>query len=260
MRAGVLSLAGGEERCEVSQPFLPTGDEISRGKGVCDFLQAIGGRAFQEGIAPLVELDALVSHAICQPVMLIEANPGGEWKIRADSDEHSSPDPVVDVEVVLGDPAVSDLQMPSVLTSDGNHDTSRLSCFKDDYDLVGLGSSEIRVNEFVATALRRFHDRNIALGCSLFHPALESFGNVSQGMASYWVKLAIRIEETYNPLGLLERLNQAIEKNARSWSAPDCNIRSGKPAAILGSSMTPVAILFLSSPSGVRDIKGEALG
>jgi hypothetical protein len=109
---------------------------------------------------------------------------------------------------------VSDLQMPSVLTSDGNHDTSRLSCFKDDYDLVGLGSSEIRVNEFVATALRRFHDRNIALGCSLFHPALESFGNVSQGMASYWVKLAIRIEETYNPLGLLERLNQAIEKNA----------------------------------------------
>jgi hypothetical protein len=31
----------------------------------------------------VVERDALLSHAVRRPVMLIEANPGGEWKIGA---------------------------------------------------------------------------------------------------------------------------------------------------------------------------------
>jgi hypothetical protein len=135
----------------------------------------------------LLEFDAMASHTVRQPVTLIEANPGGEWKVGADADEHSSPDPVIDVEIVLSDPAVCDLKMPSVLIPDGDHDTRWFSCFEDDHDLVGLGPCEIRVDEFVAAALRRFYDRDIALGCPLLHPALELFGDVAQSMARYWV-------------------------------------------------------------------------
>src|SRR5215470_12863785 len=109
--------------------------------------------------------------------------------IRADAYEHSSPDFIIDVKIVLSDPAIRDLKMPSVcgLISDSDHDTRRLSCFEDDHDLIGLGPFEIWVDEFVATAPRRFYDRDLALCRSLRYPALELFSDVAQSMARHWV-------------------------------------------------------------------------
>jgi len=72
-------------------------------------LQAIRLGAFQEGVGTLLELDAVLSHAVGQPMVLIEADTGGEWKVRADAHEHPPPVVVIDVKVVLNDPALGHL-------------------------------------------------------------------------------------------------------------------------------------------------------
>ena len=122
-------------------------------------------------------------------MVLIEADTGGEWKVGADAHEHSSPVPVIDVKVVLNDPALRELEMPSVrdLVADGNHDARRFSRFEDDHDCVGLGPFEIRVDEFVTTALRRLDDRDVALLGPLLHPALKLIGDVAQGVPRHRV-------------------------------------------------------------------------
>ena len=189
LAARMFSLSCGEEGCEMRQPFLTAGHQIPRGERVGEFLQAIGCCAFQEGIGDLLEIDAFLTHAVRQPMVLIEADTGGERKVGADAHEHSSPIPVVDVKVVLNDPAMGDLKMPSVrdFVADGDHDARRLASFEDDHDCVGLGPFEIRVDEFVATALRRLDDRNVALRGPLLHPALKLVGDVAQGIPRHRV-------------------------------------------------------------------------
>jgi hypothetical protein len=103
---------------------LTAGHQIPRGERVGEFLQAMGICAFQEGIGNLLESDAFLTHAVRQPMVLVEADTCGERKVGADAHEHSSPIPVVDVEVVLNDPALRELEVPSVrdLIADRGHD------------------------------------------------------------------------------------------------------------------------------------------
>jgi len=131
----------------------------------------------------LLESDAILTHAVGQPMMLIEADAGGEWKVRADAHEHPSPVPVIDVKVVLNDPALRDLKMPSVrdLIADGNHDARRLARFEGDHHGAWLGSFEVRIDEFVATAFRRLDDRDVALRSPFRDPALKLVGDGAQG-------------------------------------------------------------------------------
>jgi hypothetical protein len=63
------------------------------------------------------------------------------------------------------------------LIADGNHDTRGLTRLKDDRHDAGLGSSEVRIDEFVATALRRPHDWDIGLRGPFAHPALKLIGD-----------------------------------------------------------------------------------
>jgi hypothetical protein len=149
-------------------------------------------------------------------MVLIEADAGGEWKVRADANEHPPPVPVIDVKVVLNDPALRDLKMPSVRSfiADGNHDTRGLTRLEDDGYGAGLGSPEVRIDEFVATALRCLHDLDIALGGPFGHPALELVCDVAQGGPCHRIDLSIRIEEGDDQLRLLERLTRPIEQNA----------------------------------------------
>src|ERR1700719_1176637 len=160
----LCALSGGKKSCEVRKPLLTASHQISRNEGVGERLQAIGCRAFEEGIGELLESDAVLAQTIGQPMVLIEADTGGEWKVRADAHEHSPPVPVINVKVVLNDPTISDLKMPSVrdLVANSNHDARRLAGFEDDYDCVRLGSFEIWIDEFVTTALRRLHDPDVA--------------------------------------------------------------------------------------------------
>src|ERR1700731_2540714 len=184
-----VSLSCGEKGCEVRQPLLTASHQISRNERVGERLQAIGCRACQEGVGELLESDAALAQAIGQPMVLIEADTGGEWKVGAHAHEHSPPVPVVNVKVVLNDPAISDLKMPSVrdLIANSNHDARRLAPFEDHYDCVRLGLFEIWIDENVTTALRRLHDRDVALGRSLLHPVLKLVGDVGQGVPCHRV-------------------------------------------------------------------------
>src|SRR3979409_705446 len=124
----LFSLSCGEKGCEVRQPLLTQSNEICGNERVGERLQAIGCRACQEGVGELLESYTALAQAIGQPMVLIEADTGGEWKVGAHAHEHSPPVPVVNVKVVLNDPAISDLKMPSVrdLIANSNHDARRL--------------------------------------------------------------------------------------------------------------------------------------
>src|SRR6516165_9010080 len=107
--------------------------------------------------------------------MLIETEPGRKRQIRAHAHEHPAPAWVVDVEVVLHDPALGDLQVPAVrlLVADCGHDPSRLSGPKDDDHPVGPCALEVRLDKFVAPAFRRLDDRSTPFIGLLFDPTLE---------------------------------------------------------------------------------------
>jgi hypothetical protein len=102
--AGLLPFPGGKERRQARQPLLAAAQQIPRGERVDELLKALGFGASREGIATLLEVDALLPHAIGQPMMLIEADAGGERQVGTDANKHPSPLPVVDIEVVLDDP------------------------------------------------------------------------------------------------------------------------------------------------------------
>ena len=47
-----------------------------------------------------------------QPVVLVQADAGGERKVRADPNEHRSPLGILEIELVLVHPAILGFQMP----------------------------------------------------------------------------------------------------------------------------------------------------
>ena len=129
LAAGLLPLPCGKERGKSRQPLLAAGQQVPRGERVGELLdagmlEALGCRAFKKGISTLLEVDAVLAHSVGGPVMLIEADPSGERKVGTDAHEHPSPLPVMDIEVVLNDPPVSDLNVPSVrlAVADRGHD------------------------------------------------------------------------------------------------------------------------------------------
>ena len=65
--------------------------------------------AFEEGIGTLLKIDAFAAHPVSQPVVLIEAQTCRKGQIGTDSHEHPTPTLVVDVKVVLHDPALRQL-------------------------------------------------------------------------------------------------------------------------------------------------------
>jgi hypothetical protein len=94
----------------------------------------------------------------------------------------SAPVTVLDVRVVLNDPALRKLEVPSIcdLVADADHDPRRFSRLENGHDWVGLGPLEIRVDKIVSTALWRFDNRDVALLGPLRHPALKLVGDAAQ--------------------------------------------------------------------------------
>src|SRR5215207_1470056 len=165
LAAGFLPFSSRKERREARQPFLPTAQQIPGGKRVGELLEAFRLRTCHEGIGTLPEGDALLTHAVRQPMMLIETDASREWKVRTDADKHPSPLPIVDIEVVLDDPAVRDLQMPPVClaVADRCHDARRLARLENDHDGIGACPFEIGIDEVVAAALRSLRNRDVPL-------------------------------------------------------------------------------------------------
>ena len=233
-------------------------------------LKALWRRAVDEGIGALLEVDALLTHLVCEPVMLIEADAGGERKVGTDADEHPSPLPIVDVEIVLDNPSVRDLQMPAVrlAITDRCHDACRLASLENDHHGIRARPFEVWIDEVVAAAIRGVQNWNVPLRCPPFQPLLELLGDAAQRVAADRVQLPIRVEEANNALWLLERLNQPVQQKPIKASIIPTNavpvmlvegVHDQPPGGIQRPRIVP-AIARVWSPRGYGDIKGEALG
>src|SRR6516225_11235115 len=119
--------------------------------------------------------------------MLIEADPGGEGEVRADSYEHLPPTRVLDIEVVLFDPASLHFQMPTIVLPDGGHDGGGLAGFDDGHDLVGLRTSEIALHEIIASAGGIFLNGYIPFLRTVFSPVVVLRGDVAQHLPTHGI-------------------------------------------------------------------------
>jgi hypothetical protein len=107
--AGFFPLRCGEERREAGKPLLAATDKIVRGQLIGEFLQPFGVGATHEGVRRLPEVDAFLAHPVGEPMMLVEADPRRERQVGTHAHEHATPLRIIDVEVVLNDPALGEL-------------------------------------------------------------------------------------------------------------------------------------------------------
>lgn len=176
-------------------------------------LETLGFGASDEGIGALLELYALLTHAIGQPMMLIEADAGGERQIGTDADEHPSPLPVVDIEIILDDPAVGDLQMPAVRFTVAycRHDARWFTRLEDDHGSIGVCPFEIGIDKVIATTLRNLYHRDVALFRPLFQPALKLLGNVPEHMPAHTTNTPEQRAKLAKALGDCRKANQDLK-------------------------------------------------
>src|SRR6516164_9502391 len=120
LNAGVLSLFGSEKGREADQPLLRTGDHLVGGEGIGEFLKGFRIGTLHEGVGALLKTNALLLHAQSQPVVLIETDARGEREMGTDPHKHLSPTGVLDIEIVLLDPAPLHFQMPTIVFPDGD--------------------------------------------------------------------------------------------------------------------------------------------
>jgi hypothetical protein len=120
-------------------------------------------------------------------MMLVEADPRRKRQVGGHAHEHAPPSLVIEIEVVLNDPALGELQMPAIggSVADGDHDAGRLTRFQHSHDFVGLCAFEIGRDELVTTALRRFQNRDIALFRPWLQPLLKVIGNAMQRVPAH---------------------------------------------------------------------------
>jgi hypothetical protein len=118
---------------------------------------------------------------------------------------------VVDVEVVLIDPALFQFQVPAVFLSrsDCRHDARRFSRLQNADDLIGLGRFEIGLHKLIAPPVGRTQDWYSPFLGAVDHPVVKLCGNLAQDIPADRIEISIRTKETNHALLLLERLNDS---------------------------------------------------
>src|SRR5436853_6905745 len=113
-----------------------------------------GSRQTQEGVAGLLEIEPLLPHPLGQPVVLVEAEARGKGEVGTQANEHPAPVSIVDVEVILHEPTLSQLQLPSVvlLVPNGGQDACGFSRLEDDDHLVRLGMTKVGLDKEIGRA------------------------------------------------------------------------------------------------------------
>src|SRR5215469_5692747 len=212
LNAGVLSLFGSEKGDEAGQPLLSTADHLVGLEGIGKFLKSLWIGTLQEGVGALLKTNALL-HAQSQPVMLIETDAGREGEVGADSHKHLSPTGVLDIEVVLLDPAPLHFQVPTIVLPDGGHDGGGLAGFDDGHDLVGLRTSEIALHEIIASAGGIFLNRYTPFLRTVFSPVVVLRGDVAQHLPTHGIDLPIAPEKAHGSLFLLKGLDRGVEQD-----------------------------------------------
>ena len=256
----LAALCAAEERRETRQPFAAAPRQIFGSQGVGQFLKLLGCPAPQERVRALLEVEVLLAHTVGKPVMLIETDPRRERQVRAHAHKYPTPVQIVDIKVVLHDPAVGDLKMPAIGLSitDRRHDPCRLSGLEDDDDLVGFGAFEVGLDKFVAPALWRFDNRRAPSVGLLLDPGLKLFGGAAQHIAAHRIDLPIAVEKANHALGLLKRLDQPVEQDPVKAAVPEADallvvvvkgVHSRLPRSRAGS-IIPNSLIALYRPTG----------
>ena len=105
--------------------------------------------------------------------------------------------------------------MPAVdlLVADCGHDPCGLSGLENDGYLIRSCAPEVAIDKFVATAFGSLNDRSVPLFGLLFHPQLKLFSRPAQDIPGLPMEVSIGTEKPHHSLGLLERLDKAVEQN-----------------------------------------------
>src|SRR4030095_7665468 len=135
--------------------------------------------------------------------MLVQTEASGKGKVRADPNEHPTPLAVIQIEVVLLNPALFQLQM----VSDRRHDACRFPGLENTDDLVGLGPLEVAVDKVVPASGGSFQDRRPPFLGTILYPVMELRGNLAQQVAADRIELPVRVEETNHAFLLLKGLD-----------------------------------------------------
>ncbi len=147
--------------------------------------------------------------------MLVETDACRKREVGRDANEHSAPVAIVHVEVVLNDPALGQLQVPAIVlfVSDGSQNAGRFSGLQDDDQLVGLGLAKVRFDKLIPTTFGCFQDGGAPFLGTILHPIVELISDLPQHIPAHRILIPIGAEETHDSLGLLERLDEAVEQN-----------------------------------------------
>jgi hypothetical protein len=82
--------------------------------------------------------------------------------------------------------------MPAIifLVAVGHQDAPWFAGTENRYYFVGLGSLEVRIDEIIATSVRRLQDRHAPLLRPVRYPVLILLGNVTEFIAGHALALA----------------------------------------------------------------------
>ena len=157
-------------------------------------------------------------------MVLVQAYPRREGKVGTQAYKHPTPVLVVQIEIVLVDPALLEFQVRAVilLSADRHQDPGGFSGLEDHGHSIGGAISQILLYEVIASLFfGRFHDRSTPFLGSVLQPVLELIGDFRQGLPRYPFPFTIGIKEPEHALGLLERLDQTVQQDSIEASIPE---------------------------------------
>jgi hypothetical protein len=79
------------------------------------------------------------------------------------------------------------------------------------------------LEKVVASTCGSFQDGGLPFLGTILHPVVELVSNFPQQIPADTVLISIGAEESDHPLGLLERLNDAVEQNPIEAAIPESN-------------------------------------
>jgi hypothetical protein len=86
---------------------------------------------------------------------------------------------VVNVKVVLHDPALRQLQMPTIFGADRDPDPSRFPGFENHHHRIGLSLLKVGIDKVVAPPLRRIQNRDAPFFATVLDPVLKLLGDIA---------------------------------------------------------------------------------